>query len=88
MHNFTPEDLLRYLYNETSTSETAAIKAALETDWTLREKYEVITSAQNRLEKLNMSPSQRSIDAILSYAEKSVEELSTQAWSALIINVI
>jgi len=79
MHNFTPEDLLRYLYNETSSSETAAIKAALESDWTLREKYEVITSAQNRLEKLKMSPRQKTIDAIISYAEKSVEELSAQA---------
>jgi len=79
MHNFTPEDLLRYLYNETSPSETAAIKAALESDWTLREKYEVIASAQNRLEKLTMSPSQKSIDIVLNYAEKSVEELSAQA---------
>jgi len=50
MHNFTPEDLLQYLYNETSPAQTAQIKAALETDWSLREKFEVITSAQKRLE--------------------------------------
>ena len=29
MHNFTQEDLLQYLYNETSPAQTAAIKAAL-----------------------------------------------------------
>ena len=79
MHNFTPEDLLQYLYNETSPAQSAAIKAALETDWSLREKFEVITSAQKRLEALKMSPSQQTIDNILSYAEKAVAELSPQA---------
>lgn len=79
MHNFTPEDLLQYLYNETSPAQTAEIKAALETDWSLREKFEVITSAQKRLEALKMSPSQQTIDNILNYAEKAVSELSPQA---------
>ena len=79
MHNFTPEDLLQYLYNETSPAQTAQIKAALETDWSLREKFEVITSAQSRLEALKMSPSQQTIDNILSYAEKAVAELTPLA---------
>jgi hypothetical protein len=79
MHNFTPEDLLQYLYNETSPAQTAEIKAALETDWSLREKFEVITSAQSRLEALKMSPSQQTIDNILSYAEKAVAELTPHA---------
>ena len=79
MHNFTPEDLLQYLYSETSPTQTAEIKAALETDWSLREKFEVITSAQKRLEALIMSPSQQTIDNILNYAEKAVAELSPQA---------
>lgn len=79
MHNFTPEDLLQYLYNETSPAQTAQIKAALETDWSLREKFEVITSAQSRLEALKMLPSQQTIDNILSYAEKAVAELTPQA---------
>ncbi len=79
MHNFTPEDLLQYLYNETSPAKTAEIKAALETDWSLREKFEVITSAQKRLEALKMSPSQQTIDNILNYAEKAVGALTPQA---------
>ena len=78
MHNFTPEDLLLYLYNETSPAQTAEIKAALETDWSLREKFEVITSAQQKLEALKMSPSQQTVDNILNYAEKAVAELSAQ----------
>ena len=79
MHNFTPEDLLQYLYKETSPTQTAEIKAALETDWSLREKFEVITSAQSRLETLKMSPSQQTIDNILNYAEKAVAELTPHA---------
>ena len=78
MHNFTPEDLIRYLYNETSPNQSAQIKAALESDWTLREKFEVIISAQKRLEALKMSPSQQTINAILNYAEKAVGELTPQ----------
>jgi hypothetical protein len=76
MHNFTPEDLLLYLYNETSPAQTAAIKVALENDWSLREKFEEITSAQSQLKTLKMSPSQQTIDNILNYAEKAVNELS------------
>ena len=79
MHNFTPEDLLQYLYNETSPEQTAQIKAALESDWSLRENFEVITSAQKRLEALKMSPSQQTIDNILNYAEKAIAELTPQA---------
>ena len=79
MDNFTPEDLLQYLYNETSPAKSAEIKAALESDWSLREKFEVITSAQKRLETLKMSPSQQTIDTILNYAEKAVGELTPQA---------
>ena len=78
MHNFTPEDLLLYLYNETSPAQTAEIKAALVNDWSLREKFEVITSAQKRLEALKMSPSQQTIDKIMNYAEKAIGELTPQ----------
>ncbi len=79
MHNFTLEDLLLYLYNETSPAQSAQIKAALESDWSLQEKFEVLTSGQKSLETLKISPSKRTIDNILNYAETSVPELSPQA---------
>jgi hypothetical protein len=49
MTNFTPEDLLLYLYNETSVKQTAAIEAALEKDWTLREKLTVTASPRTEV---------------------------------------
>ena len=76
MHNFTQEDLLLYLYNETSPVQSADIKAALETDWSLREKFEELTSAQSELKALKISPSQQTINNILNYAEKAISELS------------
>jgi hypothetical protein len=76
MQNFTPEDLLRYLYNETSPRKTAEIKEALEKDYSLREKLEVITSAQKRLEALTLSPRKKTIENILNYAEKGITEFS------------
>lgn len=79
MHSFTPEDLLQYLYNETSTEKTAAIKAALESDWSLREKLEVISSGAKRLDSIKLSPRKKTIDNILNYAEKAVEELTPHA---------
>ena len=79
MHSFTPEDLLQFLYKETSPEKTAAIQSALDSDWSLREKFEVISSGSKRLEAIQLSPSQKTIDTILNYAEKTVEELSPHA---------
>ena len=79
MHNFTPEDLIQYLYKETSPERTAEIMAALENDWSLREKLEVIIAAQKRLEPLKLSPGQQTLDKLMSYAEKAIGELTPQA---------
>ena len=79
MQSFTTEDLLQYLYKETSPEKTSAIIAALESDWSLREKFEVITASSKRLEAISLSPRQQTIDFILHYAEKSVEELTPHA---------
>ncbi|MBL0145892.1 MAG: hypothetical protein IPP48_09130 [Chitinophagaceae bacterium] len=78
MHNFTPEDLLQYVYNETSPKKTAEIKDALEKDWSLREKLEVITSATKRLEALTLSPRKKTVENIINYAEKAISELTTE----------
>lgn len=79
MQSFTMEDLLQYLYKETSPEKTAAIKAALESDWSLREKFEVMETASKNLEQIKLSPREQTIDFILNYAEKTVEELTPHA---------
>jgi hypothetical protein len=69
MSLYTPEDLLRYLYKETSPEETTAIEAALKEDWTLREKLEVIRVSGERLDRIIESPRSALIQNILNYAK-------------------
>ncbi|MEO6135747.1 MAG: hypothetical protein ABIP35_11380 [Ginsengibacter sp.] len=77
MNNFTQDDLVRYLYKETSELKTAAIKAALLTDFNLKESYEKLVNAQQGLQDINFSPRQQSIDKILEYAAKKQGQLSS-----------
>ena len=72
---FNSEDLLQYLYNETSPNKAAAIKAALETDWSLRETFEMLVSGQKQLEDIKLSPRDEVLKSILAHAEKQVNQL-------------
>ena len=76
MTNFTPEDLLLYLYSENSSTKTAAIEKALEKDWTLREKLAVLKASMERLDKITESPRTEVVLNVLNYArEHSAEEV-------------
>ena len=80
MHNFTTEDLIQFLYKETSPDVTAAIQTALISDWSLREQFDILKASHAELDTVKMlSPRKRTIENILNYAEKSVEELSEKA---------
>jgi hypothetical protein len=70
MIKISPEELVRYLYNEISEKETAAIKGALPNDINLRKSFEELLSAQQSLNKINLSPGQQAINKILKYASK------------------
>ena len=75
MPSFTPEDLLLYLYNETSPEMTKAVEEALKNDWTLREKLNVLKTSMQRLNKITESPRTEVVLNILNYArEKSNQE--------------
>jgi hypothetical protein len=75
MTNFTPEDLLLYLYKETTPRQTAAIEKALTIDWTLREKLAVLKNSVQRLDKIKLSPRTEVVLNVLNYArEKSAQE--------------
>lgn len=76
---FTTEDLIQQLYHETSPELSLQIQAALESDWTLREKFEELKATTEQLKPLEMAPRQQTIDFILNYAEKSVEEPTVHA---------
>ena len=68
---FTPEDLLRYLYKESSPELSAAIEAALKEDWMLREKLEVLRSSSEELDKVTIAPRMEVILRVMNYASST-----------------
>ena len=71
MHNYSPEDLLLYLYKETNPEATAAIEQALQEDWTLREKLAVLKTSMERLNSLVVSPRTEVILNVLRHARQT-----------------
>jgi hypothetical protein len=76
MTSFTPEELLLYLYKETSPEQTQIIQEALQKDWSLREKLAVLKASMERLDRIVEVPRTEIVLNVLNYArEKSAEEV-------------
>jgi hypothetical protein len=71
MYNYTPEEILLYLYKESSTELTFAIEEELKTNWSLREKVAVMKTAMERLNNITVSPRTEVVLNILRYASES-----------------
>jgi hypothetical protein len=73
---FTPEDLLRYLYKESSPELTAAIRVALHENWTLREQMEELQASVNQLntEREVVAPRMEVVLRVLRYARETAAE--------------
>lgn len=65
---FTPDDLLKYLYQDTTAEETLEIEKALQTDSCLKNKYEELQQDLEMLDELILSPSDQCTDHIMAYA--------------------
>lgn len=68
MYLFTPEDLLEFYYQETSPEKSNAIALALENNWALQQKFDVICQAAEKLDKSVRSPRNASVQSVLNYA--------------------
>lgn len=71
---FTPEELIQYLYRETSPARTAEIEETLQHDWTLREKLEVLQNSMQMLNRPLESPRTEAVMNILTYARETIGE--------------
>lgn len=71
---FTPEELIQYLYKETSSDKSAAIESALQHDWTLREKLEVLKTSTDCLDTGLEAPRAQTILNVLNYARETMPE--------------
>lgn len=72
MTNFTPEDLLLYLYKECSPQQALAIEQALQKDWTLREKLAVLKTSMERLDKIQETPRTEVVLNVINYAREQL----------------
>lgn len=77
MQNFTPEDLIQYVYNESSPEKSSAIKAVLKTDFKLKEMLDEIVSAQKSLETFQFSPREELVTNVLLHAKKVQTKVHT-----------
>ncbi len=68
---FTPNDLIRFIYKETSTAENLGIKEALSGDINLSEEYNALMGSYTQLPKAKFDPSKNTIQNILRYSENT-----------------
>lgn len=71
MHNYTPEELLLYLYKELSAEQALAIEEELKSNWALREKLAVMQSAMQRLDSIVVTPRTEAVLNVLRYAQEA-----------------
>jgi hypothetical protein len=74
MPNFTPEELIQYLYGEVSQEQVIEIEKALQSDWSLKQKLTVLKESQQQLDTVKLQqPRKQAISAILDYAKQTAE---------------
>jgi hypothetical protein len=65
---FTQNDLIRYLYHETTAKETKEINKALICDSELQEQFKELTATKGQLDNARLQPSGAVVERILHYA--------------------
>ena len=65
---FTQNDLIRFIYHETTEKEAQEINLELSFDQELQLQYRELLLTKNSLEKAQLEPSQVAVENILLYA--------------------
>ncbi|WP_290794500.1 hypothetical protein [Flavihumibacter sp. UBA7668] len=73
MSIFTQEDLLLYLYKETSTEQNTLIEAALQQDYELRKSLVDLQESIQLLDQPTIEPRTEVVLSVLNYAREAVE---------------
>lgn len=66
---FTQNDLVRYIYKETTPEESSEIEIAMLFDEQLAAAYSDLSGVVNNLDNSMKAPSEKTVDAILSYSK-------------------
>ena len=65
---FTQNDLIRFIYHETSEAEERDLNKAMICDSELQGQYKELIAVKSQLDKSQLEPSESAIQSILSYA--------------------
>ncbi len=68
MKNFTQDDLVRFVYNETSKEESSLIKKAILEDMELSQTYHAMLASKAELDLGKLNPNDSSINIIMGYS--------------------
>ena len=66
---FTQNDIIRFLYHETSEEENAEIESALLCDSELLEMYQELCLLTKQLDKIEIVPSEKVIKRVVKYSK-------------------
>ena len=69
IRTFTQNDLVRYIYKETTPEESSEIEIAMLFDEQLADAYTDLFSVVNNLETSMKAPPAKTVDAIISYSK-------------------
>ena len=72
--NFTINDLVKYIYKETSATESYAIKEALRVDTVLFDNFQDLMSGYIHLPKVTFAPTNVALQNILDYSAQGLVE--------------
>lgn len=73
---FTPNDVLRYLYKETSELESQTLEREMLIHTDLIDQYVRLADTKEELDHVRLSPSENTIQAILEYSRSNFPILS------------
>lgn len=71
---FTSNDLVRFIYKETTVKETLAIQNALAVDSSLFDNYVSLMDAYMELPKVTFAPTSNALENILKYSSNTLIE--------------
>ncbi len=71
-HDYTENNIIRFIYKECDLFEKLEMEFAMEDDSTLLESYHELMNGYTSLPKVTFSPKKSSLDAILAYSGKAI----------------
>lgn len=70
----TLEDLIRFLYHETTTKESFSIARKLAEDFMFNEQFVELVEAKSEIPSVQFLPSKNALNTILNYSKSAFEE--------------